>query len=102
MGDNELSSFGKKVISEEEIYERDLNWILDSDVIIAEVSIPSLGVGYEIGIGIEKGKKILCLYKNNGEKRLSAMIAGCSKLINRKYENLEDLKKIIEEFFNSL
>ena len=36
--------------------------------IVAEVTQPSLGVGYEIGRGVEMGKKILCLFRPQSDK----------------------------------
>ena len=56
------------VVSEEEIFNRDLMWLNDADVVVAETSTPSLGVGFEIATAHSKGKKILCLFKNQ-EKR---------------------------------
>jgi len=31
--------------------------------VVAEVTIPSLGVGYEIGRAVALGKRVLCLYR---------------------------------------
>jgi hypothetical protein len=68
----------------EEIHDRDMRWISESDLVVAEVTNPSLGVGYEIGRTVERNgnrynqQRILCLYREEGkpEKRLSAMIDG--------------------------
>ena len=41
----------EKIDGQEEaidIYRRDINWIEESDLLVAEVSTPSHGVGYEI------------------------------------------------------
>lgn len=43
------------------VHDRDLKWLASSDVIIAEVTTPSLGVGYEIAKGVELSKKS-CVY----------------------------------------
>jgi len=51
----------EKVIDPREVYERDVNWIRACDVLIAEVSVPSHGVGYEIGFALGRGKPVLCL-----------------------------------------
>ena len=51
----------EKVIDPREVYDRDVNWISDCDALIAEVSVPSHGVGYEIGFALEKGKPVLAL-----------------------------------------
>ena len=37
--------------------------------IVAEVTQPSLGVGYEIGRAVAMGKRILCLYRPQPDKR---------------------------------
>lgn len=37
------------------IHDRDLQWLKDADCLVAEVTTPSLGVGYEIGKATEWG-----------------------------------------------
>ena len=68
---------------------------------VAEVTVPSLGVGYEIGRAVEAGKKTLCLYRPQEGKRLSAMIAGCPDVTIRPYETVEEAKDILREFLVS-
>lgn len=99
VSDKDLTTFGETKFSEEYIHDRDLAWMEEADVIVAEVTTPSLGVGYEIGIAVENNKKVLCLYRPQIGRRLSAMVAGCSKLTNLKYETLEEAKEIIDSFF---
>ena len=36
-------------ISDKWIHDRDVEWLHEADVVVAEVTQPSLGVGYEIG-----------------------------------------------------
>jgi nucleoside 2-deoxyribosyltransferase len=56
-----------------EIFERDLRWLDQSDVLVAEVSAPSHGVGYEIAYArYRRGIPVICLTRN----RCSAMLAG--------------------------
>lgn len=97
ISDDKLTDLGEISISDSEIYERDIKLLEKSELLVAEVSIPSLGVGYEIGIAEGKNKKIICLYNKNSEKKLSAMIAGNPKIKLIIYENLEDLKRKIDE-----
>ena len=99
VGDQNLNEFGEE-LSDKLIYERDSSWIKESDLVVAEITRPSLGVGYEIGKAEELGKKILCLYRENN-KRLSAMISGNENLIVLKYNTLNELFKNIENFLNS-
>ncbi|KAK3554768.1 hypothetical protein QTP70_033463, partial [Hemibagrus guttatus] len=58
------------------IYERDMEWLAQSDVVVAEVTQPSLGVGYEIGQATAMKKRILCLFRPSSGRVLSAMIRG--------------------------
>lgn len=58
----------------QEIYQRDVDWIDQSDLLIAEVSTPSHGVGYEIGYALDQGKPVLCLH--NQAAVVSKMITG--------------------------
>lgn len=57
-----------------EVYERDVAWIRACEVLIAEVSVPSHGVGYEIGFALGLGKPVLALYEES--RRVSKMISG--------------------------
>ena len=45
-----------------DFYKQVLKWIADSDVVVAETSHPSLGVGHEISIALERGKGVIVLY----------------------------------------
>lgn len=62
------------VIPPREVYERDVSWIRACDILIAEVSVPSHGVGYEIGFALGIGKPVLALYQDR--RRVSKMISG--------------------------
>ncbi len=92
-----LSSHGESG-NEQTIYSRDLNWLLQADVIIAEVSSPSLGVGYEISFAETHKKPIICLYRLQDGKKLSAMIRGNKNLTVADYKDIAQAKKIIDEF----
>ncbi len=99
VGDKNLSTQGEDGLTEAYIHDRDLKWVLESDVLVAEVTTPSLGVGYEIGRALEHKKKILCLYRPQEGKRLSAMIAGSPEITVKEYATVEEAAKIIDDFF---
>jgi 2'-deoxynucleoside 5'-phosphate N-hydrolase len=107
IGDKNLSILGEEGLTDKKIHDRDMDWLNQSKFVIAEVTTASLGVGYELGrivernsgVSKEEKKKILCLYRPEINKKLSAMITGCSGLINVNYETLEEAKKAINEFF---
>ena len=92
VGCEEIRRATEDNITETEIYERDCNWLKVCDCIVAEVTTPSLGVGYEIAYGEKLGKNIICLFNENGKKQLSAMISGNKNLTVLRYKNLADLK----------
>ncbi|MBP8974380.1 MAG: nucleoside 2-deoxyribosyltransferase [Anaerolineae bacterium] len=59
----------------DEVYQRDVGWLEACDAVVAEVTVPSLGVGYEIAYALHKaGRPVLCLCQAGTP--LSAMIEG--------------------------
>ncbi len=95
IGDASLTSFGEVGTTDQSIFERDMNWVKESDIVVAEVTNPSLGVGYELGQAEAMGKKIICLYRKVEGKRLSAMISGNQYMKVFEYETLEQVKDIL-------
>ena len=91
----------QKSIGPQQIHDRDVNWLMESDVVVAEVSIPSLGVGYEIGKSLENGKKVICLYRNGALKELSPMIFGSGAEI-AYYGNVREAQKKLNIIFKNL
>jgi len=57
-----------------DIFERDVSWIEESDLLVAEVSTPSHGVGYEIGYALNLGIPVICFYR--ADVTISKMILG--------------------------
>jgi hypothetical protein len=91
-------------LSENQIYTRDLKWLKGSQLMIAEISAPSLGVGFEISYALFQ-KEIPVLALASGEvNKLSAMIAGCdsSLLTLKRYNDIEDMQRIISEYIKNL
>ena len=95
-GDASLSSAGE-ALDDCDIHDRDLAWLRQSDVLIAEVTTPSLGVGYEIGRAVEWGKRVICFYRPTEGRRLSGMIAGCAGVVVREYSDAAQLPSILKE-----
>ncbi len=58
----------------EAVYTRDTAWLRACDAVIAEVSTPSHGVGYEVAYALERGKPVLCLAREG--VRVSKMLTG--------------------------
>ncbi len=101
IGDQNLLATGEN-LSDTEIFERDMNWIKESDIVVAEVTTPSLGVGYELGQAEAMKKPVLCIYRHIDGKRISAMISGNSYLETAVYSNIENAALIIKHFISNL
>lgn len=65
---------GESIMNAVDVYRRDLDWVSECDVLIAEVSTPSHGVGYEIAAAIFQGKKVMCCHYK--DKKISKIISG--------------------------
>lgn len=101
VGSDGLTPTGENTLSDRDIYARDLAWLTEADVVVAEVTIPSHGVGYEIGQAEAMGKPVLCIFRRGSERRLSAMLAGNPELQCEAYENLEGLEPILAHFLRT-
>ncbi len=101
VGDVGLTATGESDTSDAEIFARDLKWLRAADVLVAEVTTPSLGVGYEIALAELDEIPILCLYRELPDRRLSAMLAGNPKLVVRKYDKADEVRVHLDDFFSS-
>ena len=102
VGYQDLGNMGEKGGIDIAIYKRDIKWLQSADVMIAEVSTPSLGVGYELGIAETLKKPILCLYRPSETNRLSAMVKGNNQLSCHEYHNLIEAQSCIDTFCHCL
>ncbi|CAI9532061.1 unnamed protein product [Staurois parvus] len=83
------------------IHDRDVKWLQQADVVVAEVTQPSLGVGYELGRAVAMNKKILCLFRPSSGRVLSAMIRGAHdghSVLVRDYKP-EEMEGMLSEYF---
>ncbi len=88
----------EKTMSPHEIFQRDMDWLLACEAVVAEVSNPSLGVGYEICQATHLGKPVLCVHR--AELLISRIIIGNSYplLWVREYRNREKLLAHVDGF----
>jgi nucleoside 2-deoxyribosyltransferase len=88
------------IVSPREVYERDVAWIRDCDALIAEVSTPSHGVGYEISYALSVGKPVLCIYQEG--QPISKMLTGNSHphILVNPYQNPENAVATIRSFLS--
>lgn len=85
-------------LSDEDIYEQDLAWLRQADFLVAEVTTPSLGVGYEIGRAVAWGMPVCCLYRPDTEHDLSAMIRGNDDVQVIEYGTVAEAEQALDSF----
>jgi len=85
-----------------EVYERDVTWIRKAEALIAEVSVPSHGVGYEIGFALNVGKPVLCIHQQG--RKISKMISGNPhpKLTVQCYKESQEAVNLARDFIKGL
>lgn len=111
LGDKSLSSKGEN-LSDRIIHDRDMAWLDESNVIVAEVTQVSSGVGYEIGRIVERNlwvpknekKDILCLNRPRPQpdRKLSGMLGGSNGVVRANYQTLTEARSAIDYFFETL
>ena len=93
VGDISLSENGDDGPDDRFIHDRDMAWLSACDFVVAEVSVPSLGVGYELGYAVALKKPVLCLHRSDPGRPLSAMIAGSPGIQTAVYASIDEAKK---------
>lgn len=92
----------ERVVDPAEVYRRDLEWIRDCDALVAEVSTPSHGVGYEIALALTLRKPVLCCHRSGAP--VSKMLVGNDSpgLVLRAYHDTAQALQAVDEFLASI
>lgn len=92
----------EQAVKPAEAYRRDVQWIEEADVLIAEVSTPSHGVGYEIALALSLGKQALCCYQQ--DVRVSKMITGNTdpRLTLGPYPDAAGALRVVRRFLEGI
>ncbi|MBP7341050.1 MAG: nucleoside 2-deoxyribosyltransferase [Smithellaceae bacterium] len=98
VGDPALSEAGGDGPDDRQIHDRDMAWLRACDCVVAEVTTPSLGVGYELAWATVLKKPVLCLYRSVPGRPISAMIAGSPGVAAAAYTSLAEAITIMKEF----
>jgi 2'-deoxynucleoside 5'-phosphate N-hydrolase len=88
-------------LPDSEIHARQMRWLRAADVVVAEVTAPSLGVGYEIAWAEASDKPVLCLYKPSSDRSLSAMIDGSPNVTVVRYESADEAIDAVRGFLSA-
>ena len=94
-----LGSLSVKVRTKEDdehIYERDTEWLRSSDVLIAECTNPSHGVGYELAYAEARNIPVYIFY-DKSKANISAMLNGNAYFKVYPYENEAEIYSVLYE-----
>ena len=97
VGEEELNAHGETEIEMANIHDRELGRVAVCDVVVAEVTLPSLGVGYIVANARRWGKRVIALYRGDPTFKLTGMFLGNKGLEIYSYQTVADLKKIFQK-----
>jgi nucleoside 2-deoxyribosyltransferase len=94
----------ESAMGEQDVFERDLRWLIAADLLIAEASGSSFGVGFEVGYVLgraeQTGQRVLLLHQTSRRAHISRLITGNShpRCTSYAYRDTEDLLRVVGEF----
>jgi 2'-deoxynucleoside 5'-phosphate N-hydrolase len=88
------------IASPREVYQRDMDWITECEALVAEVSTPSHGVGYEVAYALSIRKPVLCLH--HADRVVSKMLTGNSHpcIQVKSYRDPQEAVAIVRSFLS--
>jgi hypothetical protein len=92
-------------LTEKDVYSRDLDWLSRCDVLVAEASGSSYGVGFEVGYVLGRagrtGQRVVLVYDSARRHTVSRLIVGnCdSQCTTFGYTSIGDLTAFIDSYF---
>ncbi len=94
----------ENALTERQVYDRDIRWLESADLLIAEASGSSYGVGFEVGYVLgrsrETGQRVLLVFDENRRPAISRLIAGATHpaCTVRGYREPVELLAIVQEY----
>lgn len=96
IGKSNMSLKAQTKAIDRHIYERDTEWLRSADMVIAECTCPSLGVGYELAYAEAHGIPVHIFY-DKSKANISAMLNGNPYFIIHPYIEETEIYKYIDE-----
>jgi hypothetical protein len=103
-----IQSYGHQVLSEDfynesiqplqkyDIFQRDIAMLKTSDLVIANITNPSLWVWYELGYAECHDIRVICFYQAHLTTNISGMILGNQYFHILPIHTMQELKNMIE------
>jgi 2'-deoxynucleoside 5'-phosphate N-hydrolase len=86
-------------LSDSDICQLDDDWLSQADIMIADVTNPSLGVGFMINSALSLNKPVVCFVKTG--TRLSAMINGRKNITVKNYDDLQSFETQVKQLLTA-
>ena len=92
-------------LSERQVFQRDLQWLTSCDVLVAEASGSSYGVGFEVGYVLGRaettGQRVILLYDSARRDTVSRLITGndAAACTTFGYGSIDELTAFIDTTF---
>ena len=92
----------ENAVTDESIFKKLEQKLNQADIIFAELTVPSLGVGYELGYADSHDKKIVGIYDKTAVQKITTMVRGNKRIkvipYTDIYEIIDNLGNILENF----
>jgi len=83
-----------------DVYKNKIDRIRRANVLVAEISYPSIGVGFEIFYALSEKKQVLALYLEKAKNQASETVRGIkSRYLTVKSYNLRNLHELLGNYF---
>jgi len=90
---------GDRRLPPQEVFARDMRWLAQCDIFIAEVSGAAVGLGFKTGylLGATQKKTIL-FYERAAEPKISLLIVGNThpNCVLAPYSRLDELEELVQ------
>jgi len=92
-------------LTERDVFRRDLEWLASCDVLVAEASGSSYGVGFEVGYVLgrapQTGQHVVLVYDRGRRQAISRLITGNDDASCRTfaYASIDELAAFLDEQF---
>lgn len=92
-------------VAPQKIFARDMNWLAQCDLFVAEVTGSSFGLGFETGYLLgATTKKTILFFQRDAEHRISLLITGNThpNCVLARYSHLGELEELVRRHVSTL
>jgi 2'-deoxynucleoside 5'-phosphate N-hydrolase len=92
-------------VAPQKIFTRDMNWLAQCDLFVAEVTGSSFGLGFETGYLLgATAKKTILFFERDAEHRISLLITGNThpNCVLAPYSHLGELEELVRRHMSVL